>query len=110
MASRISLVLVLLTLELLFVAAVGAAGDIQHYSDPQGTIHIDNRSSTSKDKDKDKGKDKEESGLPVSPPAAVVPPQQPKVFTGRRPESRQERGGPPLPAPPAPTPAPDSGS
>ena len=56
MAARISLILVLLTLELLFPAAVGAAGDIQQYTDPQGTIHIDNRGSASKDKDKDKDK------------------------------------------------------
>jgi hypothetical protein len=49
MASRISPILVLLTLGLLFAAALAAAGDIQQYTDPQGTIHINNRGSASKD-------------------------------------------------------------
>ena len=93
MASRISLVLVLLTLELLFVAAVGAAGDIQHYSDPQGTIHIDNRSSTSKDKDK--GKDKEESGLPVLLPPRLCHPSSPRYLPAAVP--RAGRNGVVLP-------------
>jgi len=105
MVSPIILMLVLLALGLLLPPDAGAAGNIQRYTDPQGTIHIDNVKS-SKVQEKDAGLSSPRSG-------AGFPNQMSQAIPSRRTRRSQPEGiTPPLPRPPAPpvTPNGPSGS
>ena len=98
MIARINFSLAWLAVGLLLLGGVGAAEDIRQFTDPQGTIHIDNRTPRSPAKD---------MAGNLAPAAAGVnsPQQMLQPVPSRRGRIRLERPdgvGSPLPRRPAP--------